>query len=161
STEGRSAPRRGDSRRFAMFALYFYRSLDPAGGDYTDLSCRPDPDFDWLTLGICRPQLRERISREALAASATIAFYTVEPGIHELLFTALLTIGAEGVSESHRVASSQYSTVHPASLLVPGTVCRCGTRFSTRSKMKLRDGCSCRDYVGRESTPYLIFDKKS
>ena len=144
-----------------MFALYFYRALDPVRGEFDDLSCRRDPDFDHLTLGICRPAVRKLMCEEALKGRVSIVFYTRKPHVPALFLRALLTLKSDGVFGSHREAADDgLSRPLPYNLLVPRNRCICGTAFSNRSAMRSKDpDCDCARYVGRESTPYLRFDK--
>ena len=80
-----------------VLGLYFYRARRPTLGndaDLRDASCRPDPDFDWLTLGLCRPGLRKRIARHAVAEPVDLLFYARVPATDTLLLVALLRIAS-------------------------------------------------------------------
>lgn len=145
-----------------MLGLYFYRARRPTLGDDADLrdaSCRPDPDFDWLTLGLCRPGLRKRIARLAVAAPIDLLFYARVPATDALLLVALVRVLS--VHANHFDASAGFKDGHPRNLMVPGNPCLLGTIADpTSGQVAMRrptELCGCPRYVMRADTPYLHF----
>src|SRR5436309_14867980 len=102
-----------------MLGLYFYRARRPtleADADLRDFSCRPDPDFDWLTLGLCRPDLRRKIARLAAAEPVDLLFYSRVRAADMLLLVALMRVDA--VYAGHLGARSGFEDRIPRNLVV-------------------------------------------
>lgn len=77
----RSVASKSEAEAPIVLGLYFYRArravLRP-DADLRDASCRPDPDFDALTLGLCRPGLRAKVARLSRSAEPLdLLFYSI------------------------------------------------------------------------------------
>ena len=145
-----------------VLGLYFYRARRASlttDADLRDSSCRPDPDFEWLTLGLCRPGLRKKIAGLAAADPVDLLFYARVPSTDTLLLVALLRIAT--VHVNHFEARAGFQDGLPRNLVVPGNPCSCGTVVDPASghvTMRRRTGiCGCHRYVKRAGTPYLQF----
>lgn len=150
-----------------VLALYYFKGRNAVLGpgiDCNDASCRPDPDFEVLSLGVCRPPFRNGFRTEYEASPArrrSFLFFTRTAGKVEdsrLLLVALLRV--ESVLPSHAAARRVLSG-RPPNLLVPGNACLAGStiNFATGAvaRGKVRRKCSCAAYVNRNKTPYLLF----
>src|SRR5258705_5756299 len=125
--------------------------------DLRDASCRPDPDFEWLTLGLCRPDLRTKIARLAAAAPVDLLFYSRMASTDTLLLVALLRIAT--AYPSHSDARADFTGRIPRNLVVPANPCSLGTVVvPTTGQVTMRRPsslCGCHRYVKRSRTPYL------
>jgi hypothetical protein len=141
-----------------VLALYYYLAYDPHGGEFRDLSCRPDPDFSTLSLGICRTPLRKRFARLAAHGPIELIFYTVRQPEQTLLLTARLTV--DTIFQSHDTAAVVLQVKSRWNLLVPGNPCTKRTVFrkGMRTTMPANPECDCLHYIGRSASPYLTFD---
>lgn len=145
-----------------MLGLYFYRARRPSlepDADLRDASCRPDPDFEWLTLGLCRPDLRRKIARLAAAEPVELLFYSRAATADVLLLVALMRVDA--IYADHLGARSGFEDRIPRNLIVSGNPCLFGTQvYPALSHVTVRrqsPGCGCRRYVLRAGTPYFRF----
>ena len=125
--------------------------------DLRDASCRPDPDFEWLTLGLCRPQLRRKIALLSEVEPVELLFYARVPTTNTLLLVALLRVAE--VHANHSDARSSFSEKIPRNLVVPRNPCVLGTEVDpgsgSVSVRRSNDSCGCHKYVKRSGTPYL------
>lgn len=152
---------RGGARyTLVVLGLYFYRARRPTlttDADLRDASCRPDPDFQWLTLGLCRPGLRKRIARLVAAEPVDLLFYARVPAADTLLLVALLRVAT--AYPSHSAARADFTDRLPRNLVVPGNPCSIGTVVDPASgQVTVRHSheiCRCHRYVKRADTPYL------
>ena len=128
-----------------------------SGADLRDASCRPDPDFEWLTLGLCRPGLRKRIARLAATEPIELLFYSRVPAADMLLLVALLRVVE--VHANHADARAAFKDRLPRNLIVPGNPCLLGTEVDPEAGRVTRrrhaEACGCDRYVQRSGTPYL------
>lgn len=143
-----------------MLGLYFYNARRPTltqRCDLRDSSCRPDPDFEWLTLGLCRPGLRKRIAGLASEEPIDLLFYARVFGTDTLLLAALARIDV--VYPSHADASRSFIDGVPRNLIVRGNLCLFGTDVDPDAGMavglRATTACGCSGYAQRANTPYL------
>jgi hypothetical protein len=150
-----------------MLGLYFYRARHAvltANADLRDASCRPDPDFAALTLGLCRPGLRAKVARLSRGAEPIdLLFYSIGSKKDILLLVGLLRL--ETVFPDHASARIMFTGKLPPNLIVPGNPCRFGTevepstgRIAVKSLPRF---CACHRYVLRAATSYLQFAAKA
>lgn len=151
----------------AILGLYFYRAAHPVAGpeaNFDDSSCRPDPDFDHGTLGLCRPGLRSKTARLARDyGPVELLFYAYGPDDSSIALVALMRV--EESFRDHHLASASFSTALPPNLMLQDNPCLLGTVINgqtgrLRPKV-LPGGCSCDYYVARAQTTYIKFDTKT
>lgn len=112
-----------------MIGLYFYRARNAAAGssmDLADASCRPDPDFEALTLGLCRPGLRTALRRQHQREPVELLFYTHDGRDRILLVAAMRT---SAIFRGHAAAQASLSAKGPLPLniVTAGAPCLRGT----------------------------------
>lgn len=146
-----------------ILGLYFYRARNPSFGpemDLTDSSCRPDPDFDHGTLGLCRPGLRSKTARLARNhGPVDLLFYAYGDDSWSIRLVALM--GVEASFPNHLSARSSFASAVPPNLMVAGNPCLKGTSLDVQERRlhpsALPRGCSCDRYVNRTGSVYIRF----
>lgn len=141
--------------------LYPYNSRDwfqVERGDLRDGSCRPDPDFVTMTLGLCRPPLRALLHRQwqagHLQGGLDFAFFTRTRRGPDVALVAWLTL--VNIFSSHAAAVSAGCTPS-LNLMRRGSTCLNGTTYRGRS-LPRSTRCGCVLYAQRIQTPYLILE---
>lgn len=150
-----------------ILGLYFYRAAHPVAGpdaDFNDASCRPDPDFDHGTIGLCRPGLRSKAARLARDyGPVDLLFYADGPDASSIALVALARVG--GTFPDHQSARPSFSGMLPSNLMLPGNPCLLGTAVDAETgrllPSTLPSGCSCDYYVGRAGTTYIKLDRET
>lgn len=140
-----------------ILGLYFYRAAHPVLGpdaDFDDASCRPDPDFDRETLGLCRPGLRSKTARLAHdCGPVDLLFYAYGPDDSSIALVALMRV--QRSFPDHQLAGDSFSTALPHNLMLPGNPCLLGT-----VSLVAHPAVPAVYDVGRltDGTPYIIME---
>jgi hypothetical protein len=144
-----------------ILGLYFYRARNAVlgpGMDLNDSSCRPDPDFDHGTLGLCRPGLRSKTARLFKDyGPVDLLFYTRGDDKSSIRLVALMAV--EEYFPDHSSARLSFLSALPPNLMVAGNPCLYGTSLDAHGghlqpSILPRD-CSCNRYVARANSVYI------
>lgn len=134
----------------SLLVLWPYQARERTGAhpDLRDGSCRPDPDFDSLTLGLCRPAGRSKILKAfETKVPVYVCFCFQKPRKNVLTVVAVLRV--RHAYPEHDSAARELQGQRPLNLMVNPSACL----FAKGE----RRPCACDKYERLVRTPYIVF----